>query len=91
METNLRAVEDSQRGGKPFPDRDCKLTREFLRGFNDEEVYMRIIPLNPRLLSFQELQVELREMTKETKRFQSLHNSKWTHPRPRLHITVAQL
>lgn len=75
----MRAVEDSQRGGKPFPDRDCKLTPLFLRGLNDEEVYMRITPLKLRLLSFRELQAELRDMTKETKKFQSLHKSKQDH------------
>ncbi|KAE8287223.1 hypothetical protein D5F01_LYC15192 [Larimichthys crocea] len=32
LEATLRAVEDIQRGGKPFPDRDSKLTRQFLRG-----------------------------------------------------------
>lgn len=79
LEATLRAVEDSQRGGKPFPDRDCKLTRQFLRGLNDEEVYMRIAPLKPRLLSFRELQAELRDMTKETKQFQSFHKSKRAH------------
>ncbi|MEQ2169175.1 hypothetical protein GOODEAATRI_022354 [Goodea atripinnis] len=79
LEANLKAVEDSQRGGKPFPDRDCKLTRQFLRGLNDEEVYMRIAPLKPRLLSFQELQAELRDMSKETKKFQSLYKFKRAH------------
>ncbi|MEQ2180250.1 hypothetical protein GOODEAATRI_033929 [Goodea atripinnis] len=78
LEANLKVVEDSQRGGKPFPDRDCKLTRQFLRGL-DKEVYMRIAPLKPRFLSFQELQAELRDMSKDTKKFQSLHKLKRAH------------
>lgn len=79
LEATLRAVEDSQRGGRLFPDRDCKLTRQFLRGLNDEEVYMRIAPMKPRLLSFRELQAELRNLTKETKKFQSLNKPKRTY------------
>ena len=79
LEATLRAVEESQRGGKPFPDRDCKLTRQFLRGLNDEEVYMRIAPMKPRLLSFRELQAELRNLTKETKKFPSLNKSQRTY------------
>ncbi|KAE8277777.1 hypothetical protein D5F01_LYC24204 [Larimichthys crocea] len=75
----LRAVEDIKRGGKPFPDRDSKVTRQFLRGLNDEEVYMRIAPKKPRLLSFRELQDELRNLAKETKKFQSSNKSKKTY------------
>lgn len=79
LEATLRAVEDIQRGGKPFPDRDSKLTRQFLRGLNDEEVYMRIVPMNPRLLSFRELQDELRNLARENKKFQSSNKSKKTY------------
>lgn len=78
LEATLRAVEESQRGGKSFPDRDCKLTRQFLRGLNDEEVYMRISPMKPRLLSFRELQDELRNLAKETKKFQPCNRQKKT-------------
>lgn len=74
----MRALEETQRGGKPFPDHDSKLTRQFLRGIN-EEVYMRIAPMKPWLLSFQELQDELRNLSKETRRFQSLNMSKKTY------------
>lgn len=79
LEATLRAVEEIQRGGKPFPDRDSKLTRQFLRGLNDEEMYMRIAPMKPRLLSFRELQDELRNLTKESKKFQSSNKSKKTY------------
>lgn len=79
LEATLRAVEESQRGGRSFPDRDCKLTRQFLRGLNDEEVYMRISPMKPRLLSFRELQDELRNLAKETKKFQPCNRQKKTY------------
>lgn len=75
----LRVVEKSQRGGKPFPDRDSKLTRQFLRGLIDEEVYTRISPMKPRLLSFRELQAELRNLAKEAKRFQPQNKSRKTY------------
>lgn len=84
LEATLRAVE-SQRGGKPFPDRDNKLTRQFLRGLNDEEVYARISPMRPRFLSFRELQAELRNLAKETKKFQSQHKAKKTYAQ--VHVT----
>ncbi|XP_061771910.1 uncharacterized protein LOC133562081 [Nerophis ophidion] len=76
LEATLRAVEDSERGGRPFPDRDSKLTRQFLRGLEDEETYARILPMKPRLLSFRELQQELRDLAKETKKFQPQHKTK---------------
>lgn len=79
LEAILRAVEEIQRGGKPFPDRDSKLTRQFLRGLNDEDVYMRIAPMKPRLLNFRELQEELRNLAKETKKFQSLNKPRKTY------------
>lgn len=75
----MRAVEETQRGGKPFPDRDSKLTRQFLPGLNDEEVYMRISPMKPRLLSFRELQEELRNLAKETRKLQSQNKPKKTY------------
>ncbi len=42
LEAKLRTVEEKQRGGKPFLDRGSKLTRQFMRGLTDEEVYTRI-------------------------------------------------
>lgn len=59
LDATLQTMEESQRGGRPFPDRDNKHTWQFLRGLSDEEVYTRITPMKPRLLSFRELQVEL--------------------------------
>lgn len=76
LEAKLRAVEASERRGRPFPDRDSKLIRQFLRGLNSEELYLRIAPLKPRLMSFRELQSELREMAKETKGFQPQNKTK---------------
>lgn len=78
LESKLRDVEEKQRGGKPFPDRDSKLTRQFMRGLTDEEVYVRIAPMTPRLLSFRELQTELRNLARETKKFQSQNRAKKT-------------
>lgn len=76
LEAKLRAVEDKQRGGKPFPERDSKLTRQFMRGLTDEDVYMRIAPMTPRLLSFRELQAELRHLAREVKKFQPFNKAK---------------
>ena len=79
LEAVLRTVEESQRGGRPFPDRDSKLTRQFLRGIIDENVYTRIAPLKPKLLSFRELQAELRDLAREGNRFQQPHRQKKTY------------
>ncbi|XP_078786930.1 uncharacterized protein LOC144983691 [Oryzias latipes] len=76
LESILRSVEESQRRSRPFPDRDSKLTRQFLRGLCDEEVFARIAPMKPRLLSFRELQVELRDLARESKKFHSQPKSK---------------
>ncbi|KAI4905789.1 hypothetical protein NFI96_005830 [Prochilodus magdalenae] len=65
LESILRTVEETQNGGYPFADRDGKLTRQFLRGLHDEEVYMRIAPMKPRLMSYRELQSELRHLARE--------------------------
>ncbi len=62
-----------------------KLTQQFLRGFKDKEVYARIAPLKPRLLSFRELQVELRNLVRETKKFQSQPKLKKTYAQ--VHVT----
>lgn len=56
LEATLRSVEDAQYGSQPFPDQDGKLTRQFMRGLSDEEVFHRIAPMKPRLLS--ELQAD---------------------------------
>ncbi|KAI9514567.1 hypothetical protein NQZ68_032208 [Dissostichus eleginoides] len=74
----------SKRG--PFPDRDCKLTRQLLRGLIDEEVYTRISPMKPLLFSFRELQAELRNLAKESKRFQSQNKAKKTYAQ--VHVTT---
>ncbi len=79
LEATLRSVEAAQFGGQPFPDRDSKLTRQFLRGLSDEEVYHRLAPMKPRLLSFRELQAELRDLARETKKFQSQPKAKKTY------------
>ncbi|XP_051803050.1 uncharacterized protein LOC110947665 isoform X1 [Acanthochromis polyacanthus] len=85
LESILRSVEEGERGGRPFPDRDNKLTRQFLRGLSDEEVYTRIAPMKPRLLSFRELQAELRNLARETKKFQSQQKAKKTYAQ--VHVT----
>lgn len=56
LEATLRSVEDAPYGSQPFPDRDGKLTRQFMRGLRDEEVFHRIALIRPRLLS--ELQAD---------------------------------
>lgn len=83
LEASLRSVEEAQYGGQPFPDRDSKLTRQFVRGLSDEEVYHRIAPMKPRLLGFRELQAELRNLARETRKFQ-------TQPRAKKTFTQAQ-
>lgn len=79
LEAILRAVEESQHEGRPFPDRDSKLTRQFLRGLVEEEVYLRIAPMKSRLLSFKELQAELRNLSRENKKFLMQHKAKKVH------------
>lgn len=49
-----------------------------MRGLTDEEVYMRIAPMTPRLLSFRELQTELRNLARESKKFQSQNKARKT-------------
>lgn len=78
-------MEESQRGGRPFPDCNSKLIQQFLGGLNDEEVYAKISPMKSRLLSFRELQAELRNLAKETKKFQSQHKPKKVYAR--VHVT----
>lgn len=84
LEATLRSVEEAQYEGQPFIDRDCKLTRQFMRGLGDEEVYHRLAPMKPRLLSFRELQAELRNLARESKKFQ-------THPKAKKTNAQAQL
>lgn len=60
------------------PDRDSKLTLQFLRGLMDEAVYVRIAPMKPMLLSFRQLQAELRNLAREAKKFQPQHKEKKT-------------
>lgn len=79
LEAALRSVEEVQHGGQPFPDRDGKLTRQFMRGLSDEEVYQRLAPMKPRLLSFRELQAELRNLARETRRTQTQPKAKKTY------------
>ena len=72
-EAILREVEEVQNGDQHFPDRDAKLAMQFMRGLIGKEVSMKIAPLKPRLLSFRELQIELRNLARETKRFNLQH------------------
>lgn len=88
LEATLRSVEEAQHGGRPFPDRDGKLTRQFLRGLNEEEVYLRIAPMKPMLLSFRELQAELRNLARETKKFHPQHKPK--KPISQAHVAVRE-
>lgn len=85
LEAKLRTVEEKQRGGKPFLDCDSKLTRQFMRGLSDEELYTRIAPMAPRLLSFRELQAELRSLTRETRKFQTWSTAKKMYAQ--VHVT----
>lgn len=85
LEAKLRTVEEKQRGGRPFLDRDSKLTRQFMRGLTDEEVYRRIAPMAPRLLSFRELQAELRNLARETKKFQTQNKTNRSYAQ--VHVT----
>lgn len=78
LEATLRAAEDLQNRGLPFPDRDVKLIRQFFRGLSDEEVYLRLAPVKSKLSSFRELQAELRSLAREGRRFQTSTKSKKT-------------
>uniref|UniRef100_A0AAV2MF67 ribonuclease H n=1 Tax=Knipowitschia caucasica TaxID=637954 RepID=A0AAV2MF67_KNICA len=69
LEATLREVEDTQNRGRPFPDRDAKLVRQFMRGLIEEDVFLRIAPMKPRMLCFRELQNELRNIAREAKKF----------------------
>lgn len=66
LEATLRAVEETQRSGKSFPDHDSKLTGQFLCRLNYEEVYMRASD-------------ELGNLAKEMKKFQPLNKLKKTY------------
>ncbi len=79
LEATLRSVEEAQYGGQPFLVRDSKLTHQFMRGLSDEEVYHRLTPMKLRLLSFRELQAELRNLARETKKCQSQPKAKKTY------------
>lgn len=52
------------------------VSSQFLRGLVDENVYTRIAPLKPKLLSFKELQAELRDLAREGNRFQQQHKQR---------------
>nr|XP_020466493.1 LOW QUALITY PROTEIN: transient receptor potential cation channel subfamily V member 5-like [Monopterus albus] len=87
LEALLRGVEEDQQHGKPFSDRDSKLTCQFLQGLIDEEVYACIAPIKPRLLSFHELQAELRDLARETRKFDPHRRNK--KPMSQMHLAQA--
>ncbi|RXN19290.1 transient receptor potential cation channel subfamily V member 5-like protein [Labeo rohita] len=76
LEATLRSVEEAQYEGQPFPDRDGKLTRQFMRGLGNEEVYHRLVPMKPRILSIRELQAELHNLARESRKFQTQPKAK---------------
>lgn len=84
-------MEEAQYGGQPFPDRDSKLTRQFIRGLSDEEVYHRIASMKPRLLSFRELQSELRNLARDTRKFQTQPRAKKTYTQAQFTTTSGNL
>ena len=43
------------------------LTQQFMRGVKDEKVTQRLAPMRPRDMTFRELQVELRQMERESR------------------------
>ena len=43
------------------------LTQQFMRGVKDEKVTQRLAPMRPREMTFRELQVELRQLTREAR------------------------
>lgn len=65
LEALLRTIEDRIYHNRPFPDRDYKLTQQFMRGVKDREARERIAPMRPRYMKFRELQAELRQLTRE--------------------------
>ncbi len=51
LDATLRSVEEAQYGGQTFPDRDSRLTHQFMRVLSNKEVYQWIAPMKLRLLT----------------------------------------
>ena len=66
LEATLRSVEERMETG-PLHNRNSMLTQQFMRGVRDEKVTQRLAPMRPRDMTFHELQVELRELQRESK------------------------
>nr|XP_014340650.1 PREDICTED: uncharacterized protein LOC106702537 [Latimeria chalumnae] len=65
LDALLREIEENINGGQPLPDRNYKLTQQFMRGIHEKEVRDRLAPMQPRYLSFKQLQAELRQLARE--------------------------
>lgn len=66
LEATLRSVEEWM-GKRIQHHRNNMLTQQFMRGVRDERVTQRLAPMKPRDMNFHELQVELRQLERETR------------------------
>ena len=80
LEALLRTVEDVSNHGHPLPDRDMRLTMQFMRGLQDEGDRQRLAPMKPREMKFCDLRAELKQIEREKKmraaQHQTIHVSK---------------
>ena len=65
LEGILCTIEKRDYGGFPVEERDAKLTHQFMRGLRDEEVWNRLAPVRPRLMTFRCLKDERRHISRE--------------------------
>lgn len=68
LEATLRTVEERINKGRPLPTRNRMLTQQFMRGVRDEKVTQRLAPMKPREMSYRDLQTELRQIERESKK-----------------------
>ena len=67
LEATLRTIEEKSTLSRPFPNRNSMLTQQFMRGVKDEKVTQRLAPMKPRDMTFRELQIELRQLERESR------------------------
>ncbi|XP_075760798.1 zinc finger protein 697 isoform X2 [Pelodiscus sinensis] len=58
-------LEEKLQRGRSFPDQDYKLTQQFMRGIRDREVRNKLAPMQPRYMTFRQLQEELCQLARE--------------------------
>ena len=68
LEAVLRSIEERKHGGQQLPDRDYRLTHQFMRGLHDEGIYNRLDPMQPWRMTYKDLRDQLRRMAHEKQR-----------------------